>query len=250
MSLNKIVKLRQITLGCAAALALAGCTPPDGSGGVNDPFEASNRKNHEFNKSVDRALLRPASNTYGQVVPDPLRQGVSNFAGNVGLPGAIVNNVLQGDIGGAANNTLRFVVNSTLGLGGLFDPSTGLGLEEVEADFGSTLAAWGVGEGAYMELPFLGPSTERDAVGTLLDIVLDPLGHAIGAPEQSYLQAAKLGGGLNSRYTYSDTVDSVLYDSADSYAQSRLIYLQNRRFELGADVEDDYYDPYEDPYDF
>ncbi len=159
---------------------------------------------------------------------------MSLFSENVGLPGAVLNNLLQGDIEGITRNTLRFVINSTVGVLGLFDPPAHIGIDEVETDFGETLAVWGIPEGAYVELPFLGPSTERDAVGRLVDIVIDPLDGVGSAPMSDYGTAARVADIVIDRGDFGDTLDSVLYESADSYAQSRLFYLQNRRFELGA----------------
>lgn len=223
-------------------LALAACGVPP-AGGINDPYEANNRAVHEFNKGLDRALLRPAGQATTHL-PDAIRIPVSNFARNTGLPSAIVNNVLQGDIGGAATNIMRFVINSTVGVLGLADPAGAIGLHEVEADFGGTLARWGVDEGAYLELPVLGPSTERDAAGRLVDLALNPLGHIGHERVTRWHYPAWLLDGIIDRGRFGDTVDSVLYESADSYAQMRLIYLQNRRFALGQGGDDAYIDPY------
>lgn len=227
--------------GAAAALSLvtiSACTAPPPGGGINDPYEPANRAVHEFNKGLDTALLRPAGQVAAQL-PEAVRIPVGNFADNVGLPGTVVNNLLQGDIGGAAQNTLRFIVNSTVGVLGLADPAGGIGLTEVETDFGATLAVWGVPEGAYVELPFLGPSTERDAAGEIVDRLIDPLAGlglnaALGdGAMERYGLAARAGDLVIERGMFGGTLDSVLYDSADSYAQTRLLYLQNRRFELG-----------------
>jgi len=217
----------------AVGVLSACAAPPPPAIGANDPFEQTNRSVHAFNRGLDRALVRPASQAYGTVLPGPLQQGVSNFAANLELPGTILNNTLQGDLGAAASNTGRFLVNSTFGLAGILDPYTDLGVPEQSTDFGETLHVWGVGEGSYMELPFLGPSTSRDTLGTVVDLVIDPLGYVLPSPEVNYARASRLASGLGSRYRFSDTVDSVLHESADSYAQTRLIYLQNRRFELG-----------------
>lgn len=215
-----------------AIAALAACTAPQPGTEVNDPFENTNRAVHAFNKDLDQAVLRPA----GQVaaaMPVEITQPVSNFADNVGLPGMIVNGLLQGDIGGSATNTLRFLINSTVGVGGLLDPAGAIGLAEETTDFGETLAVWGAPEGAYIELPVLGPSTERDAIGTLVDLVFDPLQHVGTPPQLDYGTGSRVGDIAITRGRFMATIDGVLYDSADSYAQARLAYLQNRRFELG-----------------
>jgi phospholipid-binding lipoprotein MlaA len=236
-----------IAAALGAALLLSACAPPRASG-INDPYEASNRRTHEFNREVDRAVLRPLSRSFGDGEPGAVSQGISNVGGNLGLPSAVLNKALQGRIEDAVHNTVRFALNTTLGIGGLFDVAGAMGLDERETDFGETLHVWGAGEGAYMELPFVGPTTERDALGIVVDTLTDPLG-ALPYPEAGWARAFKFGSKLSDRARFSDTVDSILYDSADSYAQTRLLYLQNRRFELGQEADDaEFLDPYADPY--
>lgn len=235
-------------LTAVALVALAACTPAPPGGGMNDPFEATNRSVHEFNKDVDRAVLRPAGQA-AAALPEAIRIPIVNFSNNADLPGAVLNNVLQGNVGGAVQNTMRFIINSTVGVLGLADPAGAIGLTEVETDFGETLAVWGVPEGAYVELPVLGPSTERDAVGTIVDFVIDPidgvglnrLGHGVMGRYDTTSWVAEQ---IIDRGVFGGTVDSILYESADSYAQTRLLYLQNRRFELGETGGDGYLDPY------
>ena len=233
----------------AGLFALSACGgSPDPATGINDPLEVQNRRVHAFNMAVDKAVVRPSSQVYGHVVPGPVRTGVSNFASNLGMPSAIVNSLLQGRIGDAGKNGFRFLVNTTFGFGGLLDPATDMGLTEAEADFGQTLHVWGAGEGAFLMVPVMGPTTTRDLTGTVVDLVTDPLRFAFDSPEKDYVLGTKVMSKVGDRYRYSSTVDSILYESADSYAQTRLLYLQNRRFELGGDAEADTYDPYEDPY--
>lgn len=225
-------RLIRLTTLCVGIAALSACSVGDTTAVVNDPYEQTNRQVHAFNKGLDRYALRPA----GQVAaatPDVITGPISNFADNAGMPSAVANGVLQGNIGGAATNTMRFVLNSTVGIGGLFDPAGAIGLEEDDTDFGETLAVWGVGEGTYIELPLFGPSTQRDAIGTLVDFVIDPLDNIVTSEVQTYASASR---GLDlaiTRGRFMDSFDGLLYDSADSYSQARLAYLQNRRFELG-----------------
>jgi len=242
------------TLAVCAAAFVSACGPAMVPSGVNDPNEAANREIHAFNRGVDKVLLRPTANTYSSVLPEPVEQGVANFASNLDAPGDVVNNILQARIGKAAENTLRFAINTTLGIGGLFDPATALGIAGDPTDFGETLHVWGVPDGAYAEVPFMGPTTDRDFVGVLVDVALNPVRLALPEPESYYATGAKVASRLSDRARYGDTVDSILYESADSYAQTRLLYLQNRRFELGqaaggddAGFEDPYAD-FEDPY--
>ncbi len=227
---------------------LLACTPVDSTREFNDPFEAQNRAMHEANRELDRLFVRPSSRAYGSAIPKPVQQGLSNFSDNFETPGIMVNNLLQGDIEHLVENSFRFVINSTFGIGGLMDPAQAIGLQGNDADFGQTLHVWGIREGAYLELPVIGPSTERDAFGMVVDTALNPLSYLLPSPEKYAGTATKLASRIGDRDRYSDTVDSILYGSADSYAQARLLYLQNRRFELGQEVESDTFDPYEDPY--
>ncbi|MFN3994812.1 MAG: VacJ family lipoprotein [Tabrizicola flagellatus] len=240
----------------SAGLFLGACAAPSGPDAINDPFESANRKVHGFNKAVDRTLVGPASKGVG-IVPEPVKQGIGNLAETLSLPGDIANNLLQLRLGDAAQNTLRLGVNLTFGVAGLFDPSTAIGLDGKPTDFGETLHVWGVGEGPYLELPLAGPSTARDTVGMVVDIVLDPVANALPMREANATRIIRLISRLGDRDRFSATVDSILYESADSYAQARLLYLQNRRFHLargkaagGAEGagDDAFIDPYEDPY--
>jgi phospholipid-binding lipoprotein MlaA len=236
------------------ALMLAACGPAPMASGVNDPNEAQNREIHAFNRGVDKVLLRPTANTYSSILPEPVEQGISNFATNLDAPGDVLNNVLQLRLGKAAENTLRFAINTTVGVGGLFDPATALGVAGDPTDFGETLHIWGAPEGQYAEVPFMGPTTSRDLVGVIVDVAVNPVRLALPQPESYYATGTKVASRLSDRARYSETFDSVLYESADSYAQTRLLYLQNRRFALGgaageadAGFEDPYSD-FEDPY--
>lgn len=238
--------------GTVAVLMLAGCASGPSSDGVYDPLEPMNRAVHGVNKGLDTVALRPASKVYGTVVPEPVRQGVSNVADVLDLPGVMVNQLLQGRVGDAATNSLRLGVNVTAGLGGLFDVASVLGMPETDADFGQTLAVWGVGEGPYVELPLFGPSNARDSVGRVVDMAMNPLNNVFDGDDANAVLGVEVLSQLNDRYRYSNTVDSLLYESADSYSQLRLMYQQNRRFDLGktspsgGETDDDFIDPYED----
>lgn len=230
-----------------AVAALAGCAPSKGPGVINDPYEAQNRENHAVNVAADTHLIRPASQAYGTVLPGPVRAGVNNFTANLSLPDYVMNDLLQAKVGDAAQNTLRFAFNTVFGIGGIFDPAGALGLHEKRNDFGETLAVWGVREGAYLEVIALGPTTERDLAGTVVDTLADPVNALLPKAARGYPTVLELGAKLNSRYTYKDTVDSILHGSADSYAQERLIYLEKRHYDLGEPAPAAT-DPYEDPY--
>ncbi|MEI4232330.1 MlaA family lipoprotein [Roseovarius sp. D22-M7] len=247
-------------LGVVVLSACAGQQPDaQTSRGTFDPYEEQNRQVHAFNKDLDRKLVRPVAKGYDAAVPDDIETVILRFSDNTSLPGAIVNNILQLNMRAAIQDTARLVVNTTVGLGGFFDPATEMGMPAAsDADFGQTLHVWGAGEGAYIELPVLGPSTQRDTFGTVVDVFIDPLTYVLGDPEAGINRGASVAGGLTRRSRFSGTIDQILYESADSYAQSRSFYLQSRRFELGGTASETYTDPYgsdaatagmEDPYD-
>jgi len=214
-------------------LALSACVSPEKTGQTYDPYEAQNRAVHEFNKTLDKNIVRPVALTYGKSTPSELRQAISNLSDNLDLPGMVLNDLLQFQLGDAIANTLRFAMNTTFGIGGLFDPAGEVGLPARTTDFGETLYVWGFGEGAYVELPLLGPSTSRDAVGKLVDAAINPLNRVVPPSKRLVIPAINVAASLGNRYRFRTTIDSILYESADSYAQSRLLFLENRRFELG-----------------
>ena len=230
----------------AALIALAGCAAPTPSAEVADPYEAQNRQVHAFNLGLDRTL-RPRDEA-APADPAPPSAGalmLSRAGANLGLPAAALNGALQGRPDAALANVARFAVNSTVGLLGLFDPAGAVGIAAQPADFGQTLHVWGVGEGNFLMLPVLGPSTTRDAAGRVVDALIDPLGQVIDPPEAYALTAVRVGGRIADRARLGGTIDSILDDSADSYAQLRLAYVQNRRFQLGvAGAAAGFEDPY------
>lgn len=226
-------------------VAVAACTATPAPDVINDPNEAQNRSIHQFNKEVDTLALRPAGEAYVTYVPQPVAIGISNFSDNMGLPGTVLNNLLQFKIDEAAQNTGRFLLNSTVGLLGVLDPASEIGLYEKSTDFGATLAFYGMPEGAYIELPVLGPTTDRDMLGKAVDFFIDPVWLFVPAPLVWLSYGASVGTTVGDRGRYSETIDSILYDSADGYAQAQLLYLQNRRFELGQPATTD---SFEDPY--
>jgi phospholipid-binding lipoprotein MlaA len=215
---------------------------------IDDPGEPINRQFHKVNRGLDRIALRPASKVY-QVVPKPIRAGVSNFASNLKGPGMIINDIFQLKLIDASSNSARLVVNTTIGLGGIFDPASNLGLPERKSDFGETLHVWGIGEGAYVELPLLGPGTTRHTVGKLVDFATNPIRVFSETSEQQISMVAGTLKAVDQRGRFSELVDSIMYDSEDSYAQARLLYLQQRREFLRKGGDGEYLDPYSDVYD-
>ena len=156
-------------------MMMAGCanTPPYKE--PSDPLEPVNRVVYRFNNVVDRALVKPVAKVYNKYTPTPVQNGVGNFFSNLGEPVVIVNDVLQGKLPQGASDTARLIFNSTFGVLGLIDVATPMGHPQHDEDFGQTFAVWGAGEGWYLVLPILGPSTVRDAVGLPAEYALDPL---------------------------------------------------------------------------
>jgi len=256
VSLSSPVKLftkNVVLLFCT--VIVAGCATNSGGSddAIYDPNEDRNRKVHAFNVSLDKKIVRPIATEYSSALPDVIEDSISNFASNLGQPSILVNSVLQGDLQGVSLSATRFLTNSILGVGGLFNTAEKLGLKEHDTDFGETLYKWGAEEGEYVELPLLGPATVRSTTGIIVDLLINPLSYAVSSPGTYYGTLASTSAGLSARGRYTSTIDSILYESADSYAQARLIYLQNRRFSLGdggsvLSADNPYSDPYEDPY--
>ncbi len=229
--------IKSLVLAGLAALA-AGCSSP-GDKFVNDPYEETNRSIHAFNKGLDRAVLRPVAIGYETVTPTLVQHLVGNALDTLSLPRHFVNNLLQGDPEAALETAGRFGLNIVLGLG-VLDPATSFGLPSEPTDFGVTLASYGVGEGAYVELPFLGPSTARDAVGRLADVFLDPVSYALsGVAVGDYLFVRVPIQVVDARARNKSAIDQVLYESEDSYVASQSAYLQIRRRRVDGGVTAD-----------
>jgi len=240
---------RSFLVALLAMAALAGCATQQPGQEINDPIEPVNRAVHSFNTGLDRVAFRPVSVAYGTVVPKPVRQGFSNMAETVDTPKRAINAFLQGNIENGFHNTARFILNATGGILGFFDPASTIGLDERNTDFGETLYVWGAEEGAIINTPFFGPYTQRHLTGEVVDIFLNPFSLILNWPDNIPSVAVTLSDYASDRYDFRDTLDTVLYESVDSYAQTRQIYLDNRRFKLGATVEEDaFFDPYEELY--
>lgn len=166
--------LRLVTIA-VLALTLLGCaTVPPGERAARDPWQGMNRGIFKFNDAVDRAVIKPVARTYVRVLPRTIRTGITNFFNNVTYPDVIVNALLQGQLKPFAQDTGRFLVNTTVGIGGIFDPASSMGLMLDNRDFGQTFGKWGIPSGPFLVLPFLGPSDVRDAIGRLGDGYAEP----------------------------------------------------------------------------
>ena len=165
--LTRLLRLSASSLLFIVAFAMSGCAtvPADSGNDPRDPIESLNRQVFEFNEVVDRAILKPVAQAYEFVLPEPVRDCVSGMFSNLREPSNAINNLLQGKPADAFSDTCRFVVNTTVGLLGCFDPARQMGLEKHNEDFGQTLGRWGIGSGPYLVVPILGPSTLRDAIG-------------------------------------------------------------------------------------
>lgn len=200
-----------------------------------DHFEGVNRAVYGFNKGVDKVVVRPVTVVYRHVVPKVGRRGISNFFSNVDEPFSFVNAMLQGKPKQAMRTFARFTINTVLGIGGLFDHATKMGLPEEHEDFGQTLAVWGLNSGPYLMLPLLGPTTFRDAVGHGVELLGgDPYRHLPGVIGLSQTQryAATSAELIDKRLELMDTADQLIEGSADEYATVRSAYLQQRLYEI------------------
>lgn len=194
---------------------------------VRDPLEPVNRLVFSFNNGVDRVLVRPAARAYQWVVPDPMEQGVRNVFANLGEVRNASNNLLQGKWQRSAAATGRLAINSTVGLVGLFDVASHIGIEPVPEDFGQTLGYWGLGQGPYLVLPVLGPSSLRDGTGRAVDLFQNPLTYAeLGLAERA---AVTVVDGLQTR---ADLLASDGLFSGDTYPVIREAYFSMREFQV------------------
>ncbi|MEO0990585.1 MAG: VacJ family lipoprotein [Pseudomonadota bacterium] len=235
---------------CAVVLAIAavaGCTDPATRGGTYDPYEGGNRGTHAGNIRFDQNIARPLSQGYGNGVAPEVRLVVNNFRSNFEEPSHALNALLQGRIDNAVTSTGRFLINSTVGLLGLFDPASDLGIDQKSTDFGETMFVWGVNEGAYVELPVFGPHTTRHAVGRVVDVALNPLNIFAPSPTGELSATSYVASSLDFRYELTNTIDGILYDSEDSYLTARNLYLQQRRAQLSGGPSDaELTDPFAD----
>ena len=195
----------------------------------NDPLEVPNRMFFAFNEALDFMIIRPVAVTYRYVVPLGVRNTVRNFLRNLRAPVTLANNLLQGDFERAEITFTRFFINSTIGMLGLFDIATDSGFPHHEEDFGQTMGTYGAGEGFYLVLPLLGPSSLRDGTGRIVDIFLDPLTYM--APQEFNLGRAA-SSGVDFRSRNIEELDQLKADSLDFYARIRSLYRQYRENEI------------------
>ena len=196
---------------------------------IYDPFEPVNRAIFSFNNVADRIVLEPIAKGYKKL-PSPLQSGINNFLSNLRAPLVVVNQLLQGQGENAVQSSGRFIVNSTVGVFGLFDIAEKVGLEEKEEDYGQTLATWGVGDGFYVVLPLFGPSNLRDTTGMVLTMMTDPINaYAVTEGEAWLVPMRTAANAVDQRSKIIDEVNALRDNSVDYYAAVRSSYYQNRK---------------------
>lgn len=195
-----------------------------------DPMESLNRRIFQFNEVADTIILKPVARSYRFVTTPYIRSRVSGVAQNLGEPITVANALLQGDVDRSFIAFWRFILNSTVGIGGMFDVASTAGLAHRSEDFGQTLGAWGAGSGPYIVLPILGPSNGRDAIGLVVDYFSDPFRYALeDGTDEVFYAAAK---GIERRERLLDPIDDVYESSIDPYVSFRSIYNQRRQAEI------------------
>lgn len=220
------------------ATAEAAAPPADAAPAATDPWEGFNRKIFGFNDAVDDVFFVPAAKAYRATTPKAGRRGIRRFLANLGSPSTFVNDILQGEFGRAGKTLSRFAINSTIGAGGFADPAGQMGIEGHSEDFGQTLAVWGVGSGPYLVLPFLGPSSPRDAFGAVAEIGLQPLTY-VRTPPANYARVSLAGTNLlSARENVLDPLAEIEAKSLDYYSSFRSFYTQARAREIRNGVAD------------
>ena len=230
------------------AIVLAGCaTPPpaDDPDAVadfkqtNDPLEPTNRVFYAVNNGLDTVILRPIAQAYRFLLPNPVRTGIHNVLSNLGTSVLLSNDMMQSKPRRAGDTSMRFLINSTFGLVGIFDVATGWGYPEHDTDFGLTLANWGVPDGPFLFLPVLGPTGPRDVAGFAVDLVQDPftwVGHTTALKIMNWTRFGL--NAIDSRERYLDPIDQIKKTALDPYATFRSLYRQHRQGDLTTLRED------------
>lgn len=213
------MKFSKLAIALATAGLLGGCAT---SGNPKDPVEGFNRAMFGFNEGLDKVIIKPVATGYEAVLPSPLQTGVANFFSNIGDLMIGVNNLLQGKPAQAASDAGRVLVNTTMGFLGIIDVASSMGLEKHEEDVGQTFGRWGMGDGAYVVLPFFGPRTARDTLGLVFDVYTDPVSHVDHVPTRNVLLATRI---VSDRAELLKA-DKIIEEAAlDKYSYVRDVYL-------------------------
>jgi phospholipid-binding lipoprotein MlaA len=237
--------LRTAILGIVFALGACASNGTDEEANI-DPWEPVNRPIHGFNHGLDTVIVKPIAKGYEFIVPSFMRRGVTNFSRNLRAPANSLNNLLQGKGGAAVNELGRFIANSTFGILGLFDVATPTGLPVSPEDFGQTFAAWGIPDGPFVIVPFLGPRTLRGAFAIPLNYLTDPLTYYDNSSVRDKLWGLRL---IDVRQRLF-AAEELIEDAQDRYIAVRGAYRQNRRFLIydgnPPDEDDDLYEEFPD----
>ena len=226
----------------AAGLAVSGCAMPGAPGATptagaaestDDPFEDTNRGIFNFNQAVDRNVLVPVAKAYRTVLPKPVRTSLHDFLQNLNGPVIFLNDTLQGQFGLAANTFGRLAINTTVGIGGLFDVAAVIGIPYHGNDLGITLATWGFADGPYIVIPVLGPSNVRDAVGEVGDSFADPGDYVAGQHHMLWAAVARAAtAGVDERSRNIESLADIEKTALDYYATIRSLYRQRRAAQI------------------
>lgn len=217
---------------CASLVVSACATKNPEALAQNDPWEPTNRAIFAFDVKVDHAVARPVAKFYRSAVPEFAREGIHNALTNLNAPVVFTNDVLQGDGKQATDTFGRFMINSTVGVGGLVDVASRMGIPGHDNDFGITLGKAGVAEGSYLVLPFIGPKPPRDLVGTGVDIAFDPLTYMSWNNSTLYMMIRSGLSVLDTQAANIDTVEQIERTSIDFYATTRSLYRQSRAAQI------------------
>lgn len=222
------IKINKILFVTTTIVLLSGCATNRYVTDRNDPLEPLNRGFYKFNKTVDQLYLKPVSRTYELIVPEALRNLIHNFFSNINEIPTIANSLLQAKMQQACTSTARFTINSTLGVGGLFDVATKGNLLRAREDFGTTLAAWGYKDSYYLVLPLLGPSTIRDGIGALGNIFVHPAYYL----KPKWRNRYEVGYAIDKRTELKEAESFIDTLGIDGYKSQRDSYLQNRNYKI------------------
>ncbi len=236
--MRAVIRRHLLVITAVLLSNLGGCaTPPpaDDTEAVaefketNDPLEPTNRAIYAFNDGLDTVIMRPAATAYRFIVPPPVRAGIHNVLSNLGTPVQLSNDMLEGKPRRAGDTTMRFLINTTVGVLGLFDVAKEWGYPDHDADFGMTLALWGLPDGPFLFLPVFGPSGPRDALGLGVNTAMDPFTWVGQGVAVRALDWSRYGfSGLDQRERHLDDVDSIKKTALDPYATFRSLYRQHR----------------------
>ena len=228
-----VLAISAVLWGCASAANNSDPEIRAEQAALNDPLEPVNRVIFQVNRGMDTWFLRPAATFYRAMLPPPLQTAIGNFLDNLSSPVVLLNDILQGNGDRAENTLTRFVINTTIGIGGIFDMAADMGYPDHSEDFGQTLGVWGVGEGPYIMLPIFGPSNPRDTVGLVADYFTDPITNWSINTHRRWINPTRAAGeNIDWRARNMEEIDDLERTSIDYYATVRSLYRQYRKDQI------------------